>query len=159
MNPHESKLFELLPTITFLKQTEFFRGVPTNYLASLAELAEAKTFAPGEVIEREGDKALALMVICEGRAGVTMEGKYLWDVEAPNCIGEISLLDGEPEPMTVTAKDSVRALSVSLEDFDDLLSSQPQFARAIMRKMAWRLREFAKSAFLNKASAFAPVHW
>ena len=100
---------------------------------------------------REGKVADALYVLCEGHVSVVMGGREIWQAAPPNCLGDISLLDGEPEPINALALEEVKTLRISALDFDNLVMTQPPFARALLRKLAHRVREMAKAAYVERA--------
>jgi AAA family ATP:ADP antiporter len=150
MSARETKLYDLLPTVAILKRTDFFADVPANYLASLAAVAHPRTFYKGEAIMREGKVADALYVLCEGHVSVVMGGREIWQAAPPNCLGDISLLDGEPEPINALALEEVKTLRISALDFDNLVMTQPPFARALLRKLAHRVRDMAKAAYVER---------
>jgi len=151
MSARETRLYDLLPTVEILKRTDFFADVPANYLASLAAVAHPRTFYKEEAIIREGKVADALYVLCEGRVGIVMGGREIWQAAPPNCLGDISLLDGEPEPINALALEEVKTLRVSALDFDNLVMTQPPFARALLRKLAHRVRDMARAAYVERA--------
>jgi len=152
MSAHEAKLYELLPTVAILKRSDFFADVPGNYLASLAAVAHPRTFYKGETLLRDGEVADALYVLCEGRVGILMGGREVWQAAPPNCLGDISLIDGEVEPVTAIALEEVRALRVSALDFDTLIMTQAPFAKAVLRKLAHRVRDMARAAYVERPS-------
>ena len=150
MSIRETKLYDLLPTVAILKRTDFFEDMPANYLASLAAVAHRRTFYKGEALLHDGKVADALYVLCEGRVGIIMGGREIWQAAPPNCLGDISLLDGEPEPINAVALEEVRTLRVSALDFDNLVMTQPPFAKALLRKLAHRVRDMAKAAYADR---------
>lgn len=132
MTAREASLYELLPA-AILKQTDFFADMPANYLAGLAAVAHPRTFYKGETLLRDGLVADALYVLCEGRVGIIMGGREVWQAAPPNCLGDISLIDGEVEPVTATM-------------------TQPPFAKALLRKLAHRVRDMARAAYVETSS-------
>jgi HEAT repeat protein len=152
MSAREATLYELLPTVAILKRADFFTDVPANYLASLAAVAHPRTFYKGETLLRDGKAADALYVLCEGRVGIIMGGREVWQAAPPNCLGDISLLDGEVEPVTAVALEEIRTLRVSALDFDNLIMTQPSFAKALLRKLAHRVRDMARAAYVETSA-------
>lgn len=152
MAAREAKLYDLMPTVAILKRSDFFAHVPGNYLASLAAVAHPRTFYKGEMLLRAGEAADALYVLSEGRVGIIMGGREVWQAAPPNCLGDISLIDGEVEPVTAVALEDVRALRVSAIDFDTLIMTQPPFAKALLRKLARRVRDMALAAYVDTPS-------
>ena len=149
MTAREVKLYDLLPTVAILKRSDFFADVAANYLASLAAVAHPRTFYKGETLLQDGKVAEALYVLCEGRVGIIMGGREVWQAAPPNCLGDISLIDGEVEPVTAVALEDVKTLRVSALDFDNLIMTQPPFAKALLRKLAHRVRDMARSAYVE----------
>jgi CRP-like cAMP-binding protein len=147
MDPRDRKLVDLLPTIAVLKQTDFFKDMRANDLASLAEAAEERIFEPGAKILTEGKVPDAFYIVCEGKVRVVMEGRELWQFGAPNCVGDVTLLDGGPETLTCEVIERVRALAVVAEDFESLVMTEPVLARAILKKMAHRCIDLVKAAY------------
>jgi CRP-like cAMP-binding protein len=138
MDPRDRKLVDLLPTIAVLKQTDFFKDMRANDLASLAEAAEERIFEPGAKILTEGKVPDAFYIVCEGKVRVVMEGRELWQFGAP---------DGGPETLTCEVIERVRALAVVAEDFESLVMTEPVLARAILKKMAHRCIDLVKAAY------------
>ncbi len=58
----------------------------------------------------------------------------------------MSLIDGEREPISAVVVQDVQTLRISGVDFDNLLATQPPFARALLRKLASRVRELFEPA-------------
>jgi ATP/ADP translocase/HEAT repeat protein len=152
MTAREAKLYDLMPTVAMLKRSDFFGDVPANYLASLAAVAHPRTFYKGETLLRNGEVADALYVLCEGRVGIILGGREVWQAAPPNCLGDISLIDGEVEPITAVALEDVQALRVSALDFDTLIMTQPPFAKALLRKLARRVRDMAQAAYVETSA-------
>jgi CRP-like cAMP-binding protein len=48
------------------------------------------------------------------------------------------------------ALEDVQTLRVSALDFDNLIMTQPPFAKALLRKLAHRVRDMAKAAFVDR---------
>jgi CRP/FNR family cyclic AMP-dependent transcriptional regulator len=56
-------------------------------------------------------------------------------------VGELSALDAEPRSATVVAVDCVEALVVADQEFRAFLAERPAAAMALLRVLAWRLRD------------------
>lgn len=141
MSVEDVNLYQVVSTISFLKQVNLLRDVPANYLASLVEIAEDRTMYPGETLFSQGEAGDALYLICEGLIRVTVGNREIAQLGPRECIGEMALLDGQPRSATATIMENTRLLRISSNDFSDLLASQPRITKALLQTLARRLRE------------------
>lgn len=111
---------------------------------SLAKLMTEQSYAPGEIIFKEGDAGDAMYIIWSGRVAV-VKG----DFEAPailgyrgagEIIGEMALLEDQPRFASVVALDNLRLLKVSRENFEQFLTSNPAIRMSILEVLSRRLR-------------------
>src|SRR5262249_33681442 len=140
MGTREQKLYDLLPAIEMLRRAEYFKSVPAHYLARIAEVAQQKTYYDGEMLTRQGIPADALYVLCDGHVDVVVGDKTMWQVSAPDTLGEISLIDKQGEPASARVTGELRVLRIAAHDFGILLATQPAFSRALLDRFALRLR-------------------
>ncbi|MEO8700183.1 MAG: cyclic nucleotide-binding domain-containing protein [Kofleriaceae bacterium] len=63
--------------------------------------------AMGEVLSREGEPATGMLLVIEGEAIGTRMGKHVTRSRAGALIGELSILDGGPSPLTYVARTPV----------------------------------------------------
>jgi uncharacterized protein len=63
--------------------------------------------AMGEVIAREGEVASGMMLIVDGEAIATHAGRHVTRSHAGALIGELSILDGGPSPVTYVARTAI----------------------------------------------------
>lgn len=61
----------------------------------------------GEVIQREGAPSSGMILLTEGEAIGTREGRYVTRSRGGALIGELSILDGGPSPLTYVARTAV----------------------------------------------------
>jgi serine/threonine-protein kinase len=130
---------------------------PEERYPSVVELAEdvrrflrgglhlpSKTFAPGEVILREGDPGDAAYMITSGecRAFCTVDGREetLTTMGVGDVFGEMALLLYEPRAATVVAVDQVTAVVVDRKTLADGLEVDG-WTGALVRALAHRFRD------------------
>jgi CRP/FNR family cyclic AMP-dependent transcriptional regulator len=118
-----------------------FSGLSNRQLGRLVEAARTTTHQPGHEIAREGEGAMALHLILEGTAEVTVHGRPRRELRTGDYFGEISLIDGRKRSATVTATSNVRTLAVPHLPFQRLLESEPGFAAGLLKMVCSRLRE------------------
>jgi CRP-like cAMP-binding protein len=91
----------------------------------------------------QGGKGSDLMIVLEGAAEVTRDGKHLADLGAGDFFGEISLLDGGPRTATVTASTPMRTLVIRRENFKSIQETTPGLNDVIVLELASRLRDLS----------------
>jgi len=139
-------------TLTHDRRTELlagcplFKGIDTNGLAALAELATAVDFAAGHAIARQGDYGTGFFVIVDGMVRVVRDGKVVARLGPGDFFGELSVLDRLPRTATVTTDAATSCLALASWDFDKVLLDQPPLMLEILRGVAARLREVTDSS-------------
>lgn len=98
------------------------------------------TFAPGEVIFREGDKADKMYVVLSGEVEVHLQGTVIDTLAQGATFGEMALIDGSPRNATVVAKTSSEVAAINEKTFVLLVDEMPYFALSTMRNLVDRLR-------------------
>jgi CRP/FNR family transcriptional regulator, cyclic AMP receptor protein len=97
------------------------------------------------------------LVLQSGRVTVTATGRQgvigLLAIRVPgDIVGELAAIDRKPRSATVTAIDPVRVLRIAVDQFEDLLSTHPLIAFAVLKVVIsrlrianWRLIEFSET--------------
>jgi len=123
-----------------LRNVPLFSGLSMSELKLLAFASRQLTFAPGEVLMHQGDRADFAFVILDGEVEVLAEtprGQFLIAVLGRNAMpGEIGVLTDAPRTATVRAKGAVKALRVAPDVFLRLASGRPDRALHVMRQLA-----------------------
>ena len=121
-----------------------FAGIPTDELLALAaELTPVRARA-GEVLMRQGDKALSFLILASGEVEVRhtdSDGQTLVAFLSEGLIGEIALLRNAPRTATVVATDQVTAYLGYEAAFQHLLQI-PGIAPQLVRTARQRLAAF-----------------
>ena len=124
-----------------LARVDLFSGVNRRHLKKLAERSQTVDHEAGQTIAAEGLGALAFHLILDGQAEVSRDGKPIRTLGPEEYFGEISIIDGKPRSVTVTAASQLRTLVVPYQSFQELLDTEPAFARALLTMLCSRLRE------------------
>lgn len=121
-----------------------FAGLPKGLLEEVAQTAEVKAFAPGEVLVREGAPADALLVLLEGVADVVKREALRPEVEhviseldPGEIVGEVGLFDKRPRSATVVAREACSAWILPYER----VVEHPRLVLAFARALAQRVRD------------------
>ena len=124
-----------------LAAVPFFSGLSKRQRGKLAEESRVVSHETGREIATEGQGALALHVILDGTATVSIRGTEVRTLGAGDSFGEISMLDGKPRSATVTAETDLTTLAVPHVAFQQLLQEEPGFAAGLLKLVCARLRE------------------
>jgi len=124
-----------------LARVPIFAGLSSRQLGRLAGSSRRTTHHAGHEIAKEGEGALALHIILDGTAEVTVHGSPKRELRAGDYFGEISLIDGKKRSATVTAASDLHTLAVPHGPFQQLLETEPGFAAGLLTLVCARLRE------------------
>ena len=137
------------PAITAaIDAAELFAPLSAQQRERLVEGSRELSYAPGEVIVREGDRSSSMFLIEAGSVvvsirGATGESRELTVLEAGAAFGEISLLTGEPRTATVRAVTETALVEIEKESFAPILREQPALVQALEATMEKRRRHAA----------------
>lgn len=95
----------------------------------------------GQPLFSEGDELNSTMyVLMEGSAEVRVHGRVVETAEPGTPLGELAMIDHGVRSATVMASTDCRFVEIGRERFNFLVQQTPNFAIAIMRVIAERLR-------------------
>ncbi len=128
-----------------LKQVErereasrFFAAFPQAALESLLTSTCVRTFAPADVIVREGEPGTSLFLIENGTVEVhTLDPKgrplVLAELGPGEFFGEVAVLTGRPRTATIVARESVTVIEITREDLERVVAAHPE-VRAVLER-------------------------
>ena len=119
--------------IASLRGVEIFNSLSEDETRQLASRMKRESFAPGEVVLRQGDDGDSLYILTRGRVRILLNGaaglsEQLACLAPGDFFGEMSLLTGEKRSATVLAIDQADCYSLSKSDLSALLSERPALA-------------------------------
>ena len=126
--------------VIFLKSVDIFSHATIEELGRVAALTEEVHFEPGETIYREGEPTDAIYLILKGRVAVEGNGRLVREIGEKQAFGTVAALDRNPAVHTVKASDSVHALKLNAQDFDDILSLDFELVRAVFHALCRIIR-------------------
>ena len=126
-----------------LRTIALFEELSTADLRRLADLAEERAFADGEVISSEGEIGDELHLVLAGIVAVTRGGTGPASVVARrgpgDVVGEMSIITRNPRVASLIAEDDVRTLRIGRQEFESMIRERPDVSLAMMRVLAERL--------------------
>lgn len=134
--------------VEVLARTELLAGLPPAALHALAEQAELREYAPGELLMKQGERGDAVLVLVCGavtvhRAGARGARAALSHLRPPAALGELTLLDGGPRSASVQAVVPTAALSLSRGALLDALSAHPAGLDGLLRSLGRLVRRLS----------------
>jgi len=142
---------ELIDFMTFLKNSELFKDIPSHYLSVFKEAFQEVFIYAGENLFHEGDEGDSLYLIRKGSVSVRQGDQEMSQLGEGSCIGELALLDHLPRSATITALEDTYLFKLTSQDFDDILVNYPEVSLSLLKILALRLRKMNIMA-LNRDS-------
>lgn len=129
--------------VGMLRQVPLFSGVAPAKLKLLAFTSDRVTYAPGQMLFKQGDVGDAAYVVLSGKAEVLVDAASgqikVAELEPNSIVGEIAILCNVSRTATVRAITAVEALRIRKDHFLRLLGEYPEMTVEIMRVLADRL--------------------
>jgi len=129
----------VLPEIErVVSQLPLFQGLEPEQVRRLAGTCRLAKFDAGDAILREGGEEPTLFILLDGEADVRRSGlaHRVGVVRSGECVGEMSLLTGQPHSASVAATQPIQAAALRHGDLMDLIRSRPDIGLAIFRNLA-----------------------
>lgn len=128
--------------IIFLRQVQFFQHVLRDELSYIASITEEILFQQGATIFKAGDEGDALYLIMKGEVRVVApDGRTIAVLIAPECFGEMAILDEDKRSATTIAETDCAFLKITRDDFRELILEQPAIAFEVIQVLTARLRQ------------------
>lgn len=129
-------------TIALLEASPLFDKLTPRMKQALVASAATRRLAAGDRALVTGELNTSLFVIVDGAVDVVLPG-----IDAPHvrlgpgeCLGELSLLDGQPVSADVVATEPTTLLELDHMQVWSLIDSSATFARNLLRMLAGRVR-------------------
>ncbi|HXI04308.1 MAG TPA: cyclic nucleotide-binding domain-containing protein [Candidatus Saccharimonadales bacterium] len=108
-----------------LAGTPLFSDFTAEELADVLRRLKHRSYAPGDLIVREGEPGESLFVLSQGRVKVVGTGPggravELAELGEGDFFGEVALLTGRPRTATITSLDETEVLELTRGDLKDL---------------------------------------
>jgi len=104
--------------------------------ATFTAALDVREVAVGDVLVREGEKSGTLYLLCDGEALVTISvassARELGRVGPGAMLGELSFLDGDATTAKITAATPLTLFVLSRAKFNELLTTKPAIASALL---------------------------
>ncbi|MEA4901985.1 cyclic nucleotide-binding domain-containing protein [Desulfitobacterium sp.] len=139
----------------YLSWIPFFSQLSPEEVAEIAGDFRWEAYPKGVTIIEQGQRPKSFYLLCEGKVEVTKGNGELATSETkeagPDSVfGEISLLTGKPFPYSVRCLENSHVLSITADDFAQVLLRKPQIYQSIIRELTDDLIEANQMLSDNK---------
>jgi protease PrsW len=136
---------ELAQRVKLLRGVELFRQLSPETLEDLGLLMQAQTFTVGAEVVRQGAANGHLYCVSSGNLVASVIGDdgeetILTAYERGDLFGELSMLDGQVAPATVSCTSDVTVYALSRPDFVTLVYASPGVGVEMMRQLVGQIR-------------------
>jgi small-conductance mechanosensitive channel/CRP-like cAMP-binding protein len=125
-----------------LKKAVFYPCLTPPQFEGILQAAKCVTFGSGENIIAQGDAAGPMYILINGQADVLVESDgastCVARIGCGDCIGEVSVLTGDPRSATVRAAVDCQAVEVSKATLAPVVAASPEFLEALSDLLARR---------------------
>jgi CRP/FNR family cyclic AMP-dependent transcriptional regulator len=129
-----------------LERVPLFAGVSAADIEELGAIADEVDVRAGTILTHEGYREGFFFIIVSGTVRIERGGQTINTIGPGDFLGEIALLDGGPRTATATAETACRLLSMTYQQFHELLDASPSIRAAILEAVGRRLRELESGA-------------
>src|SRR6185369_12926535 len=123
-----------------LQQVDLLQGARSSHLALLASIAHVQELAQGAVMLKQNEQTDALYVVIRGKVALRAAQGQEMQLEDNAAFGTWALIDRAPSLVTATCVEPTRVLRIERDEFDDLLSENPELALGLLQGVARRVR-------------------
>lgn len=136
----EGKMLLLVEKVIILRTVSIFSETPEDYLAEIAMVLQEMEVEPDTTFIHKGEPGNCLYIIASGRVRVHDAEREFTTLGEREVVGELALLDSEPRNADVTAMEKTMLLKLDQEAFYELITSNPEVVRGVLRVLTRRLR-------------------
>jgi HEAT repeat protein len=136
----EGKMLLLVEKVLILRTVSIFSDTPEDYLAEIAMVLQEVPVEPGVTFIHKGDPGNCLYIIASGKVRVHDADREFTLLGEREVVGELALLDSEARNADVTAVEKTMLLKLDQDAFYELITSNPEVVRGVLRVLTRRLR-------------------
>ena len=135
----------IVSNLELIRRVPLFSDLTPGQSGIISSAVGKRRFRRGETIVEQGAVSGMLFMILSGKARVVAQDDrgrevIMASLGPGDCIGEMSLIDGEPHSATVRAEVQTDVLTLEHDAFTRCLRDNVNMAEAVMRALVRRLR-------------------
>ena len=142
-------MFTILEKTILLKTVDLFQDIPGELLSQVSQISKAKNYDNDEIIFRDGDVGDSMFIVLEGKISITKGDKEIALLEKGASLGEMALLDNENRSANAIAKEDSILLKINQDVFYELMESNADIMKQIIKLLTGRIRTANAKLELN----------
>ena len=142
-------MFTILEKTILLKTVDLFQDIPGELLSQVSQISKAKNYDNGETIFKDGDIGYSMFIVLEGKISITKGDKEIALLEKGASLGEMALLDNENRSANAIAKEDSILLKINQDVFYELMESNADIMKQIIKLLTGRIRTANTKLELN----------
>lgn len=131
----------ILEKVLLLKNSEIFRSCRESDLMEIASICHEIYLDRDTLVFKKGEKGNCMYFIHSGKVSIHDAEHQLAVLSDNEIFGELSLLDAEARSASATTVTDCTLLKIEQEAFYDLVATNTDVLKGIMRTLCRRLRE------------------
>jgi diguanylate cyclase (GGDEF)-like protein/PAS domain S-box-containing protein len=126
--------------IDLIKSLDFFKGLESEVIESLAHDCEEILLNPEEILFEEGEPGDAMFLILYGNLSIERQNIVIAKRVKGEYVGEMALIESAPRAATVTTHTKTHLLKITKEQFQSYFTSNRQTLLEILKTISERYR-------------------
>jgi CRP-like cAMP-binding protein len=131
----------LIEKVLLLKSSEIFGNCREADLVEIASICQEKHVDKNKTLFHKGDAGHCMYFIYKGSVSIHDKQHQLAELTENEIFGELSLLDSESRSASATTTSECILLKIEQEHFYDVIATNTDILKGIMRNLCKRLRE------------------
>ena len=131
----------IIEKVLLLKNSEIFFNCKESDLVEVASICREDYIDAGVTIFNKGDAGNCMYFIYSGKVSIHDQQHQLAELSDNEIFGELSLLDSEARSASATTVTDCILLKIEQEHFYDVIATNTDILKGIMRTLCKRLRE------------------
>jgi CRP-like cAMP-binding protein len=131
----------IIEKVLLLKNSAIFQNCRETDLIEIASICQENNFEKNVPIFRKNDPGNCVYFIYKGIVSIHDGEHLIAELSENEIFGELSLLDAETRSASATTKTDCILLKIEQEDFYDIMATNIDILKGIMRTLCKRLRE------------------
>jgi voltage-gated potassium channel len=141
---------DFVVTFGMLARVPLFRGIDAQIIGEMMVLLRARAVNAGAIISAAGARADAMYFVISGEVEATLQNRKI-RFRTGDFFGELALLEETMRAATVVAVEPSRVLTLSVDDFNHLLTKHPGLMRRIHKMAAARAEDIAQAGAISES--------
>ena len=141
---------DFVVTFGMLSRVPLFRGIDAQIIGEMMVMLRARAVSAGTIISATGARADAMYFVVSGEVEANLANRRI-RFRTGDFFGELALLEETMRAATVVAVEASRVLTLSVDDFNHLLTKHPGLMRRIHKMAAARAEDIAQAGAISES--------